>query len=314
MNQVRLGNFAQAERMWLDQIAVLKAMGNLTGAAGLIAQVCEKIYFIQGRFSLARSAAEEALQIGTLVDDTPAIGFSLITLGLIAGINEDYGECQRLCEEVRSAYAKRFTEYTNIAAWGFALAACGQGNVTAAQEHLAVASSYLFEILGDVGIIAALPIAAVILAHHEHPVRAVELLALAHNHPLDAAGWIKKWPLVNRVCIELENVLGPAAYADAWERGTQSDLQAAMVDLKKLVNEDAAPTTSANQTLVEPLTPRELEILQLVAEGHTNAQIADLLVVSAGTVRWHLYNLCGKLTANNRTQAVMRARELEILQ
>ena len=65
--------------------------------------------------------------------------------------------------------------------------------------------------------------------------------------------------------------------------------------------------------LVEPLSPRELEVLALVAAGHSNREIARMLVVTEGTVKKHINNIFGKLQARSRTQAVARARELRLL-
>jgi LuxR family transcriptional regulator, maltose regulon positive regulatory protein len=65
--------------------------------------------------------------------------------------------------------------------------------------------------------------------------------------------------------------------------------------------------------LVEPLTKRELEVLALLATGRSNQQIADELVVALDTVKKHVSRVLDKLGATNRTQAVARARELELL-
>ncbi len=65
--------------------------------------------------------------------------------------------------------------------------------------------------------------------------------------------------------------------------------------------------------LVEQLTPRELEILALVAAGTPNPRIAEQLVVSLDTVKKHVSHLLGKLGAANRTEAVARARELDVI-
>jgi LuxR family maltose regulon positive regulatory protein len=65
--------------------------------------------------------------------------------------------------------------------------------------------------------------------------------------------------------------------------------------------------------LVESLSDRELEVLHLIAAGLSNQQIAAELVLTVGTVKWHLNNIYSKLGVNSRTQAVARARELRLL-
>jgi DNA-binding NarL/FixJ family response regulator len=54
----------------------------------------------------------------------------------------------------------------------------------------------------------------------------------------------------------------------------------------------------------EELTPRELEVLQRIRDGHKNKQIADLLAISENTVNFHIKNIVQKLGANDRTHAV----------
>ena len=65
--------------------------------------------------------------------------------------------------------------------------------------------------------------------------------------------------------------------------------------------------------LVEPLTARELDVLRLLAAGRSNAGMARLLIVEQSTVKTHLVHLYGKLGVHSRTQAVARARELNLL-
>lgn len=68
------------------------------------------------------------------------------------------------------------------------------------------------------------------------------------------------------------------------------------------------------QPLVEPLTERELEVLQLIAAGLSNQAIAETLVIAAGTVKRHTANIYGKLGVNSRTQASVKARELNLIE
>jgi LuxR family transcriptional regulator, maltose regulon positive regulatory protein len=65
--------------------------------------------------------------------------------------------------------------------------------------------------------------------------------------------------------------------------------------------------------LPEPLSEREREVLQLIAAGKTNRQIASELFVGVGTVKTPLNHLYRKLDAHSRTQAVARARDLDLI-
>jgi len=65
--------------------------------------------------------------------------------------------------------------------------------------------------------------------------------------------------------------------------------------------------------LVEPLTGREREVLQLLVDGASNREIAQRLVLSVNTVKKHVFNICGKLGVQSRTQAIAKARTLDLL-
>jgi len=71
--------------------------------------------------------------------------------------------------------------------------------------------------------------------------------------------------------------------------------------------------TNQGTGLMEPLTNRELEILRLIAAGQSNAEIGRRLYLALSTVKGHNLRIFGKLQAQNRTEAVARARELGLL-
>jgi NarL family two-component system response regulator LiaR len=67
------------------------------------------------------------------------------------------------------------------------------------------------------------------------------------------------------------------------------------------------------QPLAEPLSARELEVLDLIAAGLTNPEIADRLFIAHGTVKRHINNIYGKLQVRHRAEAIARARDLGLL-
>jgi len=67
------------------------------------------------------------------------------------------------------------------------------------------------------------------------------------------------------------------------------------------------------ESLVEPLSERELEILSLIARGASNKEIASQLYIAEGTVKNHVTHILGKLDVRDRTRAALKAKELNIL-
>jgi DNA-binding NarL/FixJ family response regulator len=76
---------------------------------------------------------------------------------------------------------------------------------------------------------------------------------------------------------------------------------------------EPSPPATGNDSLVEPLSDRELEILRLMAEGLSNREIGAALFITEGTVKNHVTNILGKLNVRDRTQAALRARELGLI-
>ena len=70
---------------------------------------------------------------------------------------------------------------------------------------------------------------------------------------------------------------------------------------------------SPENRLLEPLTPRELDVLRLLVEGCSNKQIAEQLVLAEGTVKFYVHGILEKLEVHSRTQAITRARGLSLV-
>lgn len=103
---------------------------------------------------------------------------------------------------------------------------------------------------------------------------------------------------------------------DKWPSAKRSFLEAITVSI---ATEGAATdrkdpaSGSVVRGLIEPISEREREILNLIAAGSTNSVISTTLFISQNTVKWHLKNIFGKLGVSNRTSAVAVARQLFLL-
>ena len=77
--------------------------------------------------------------------------------------------------------------------------------------------------------------------------------------------------------------------------------------------DSAAPLVGTTQSLLDPLTGRGIEVLHLIAAGLSNREIADRLFIGLSTVKKHINRMYSKLGVRRRTQALIRARELNLL-
>ncbi|MCE1252605.1 MAG: LuxR C-terminal-related transcriptional regulator [Anaerolineae bacterium] len=87
----------------------------------------------------------------------------------------------------------------------------------------------------------------------------------------------------------------------------------ALVVLNGFPSENTPASAPAQNALTEPLSEREIEVLRLMAEGVSNAEISERLFVTINTVKKHITNIFNKLEAENRFQAVEKARRLKLV-
>jgi len=92
-------------------------------------------------------------------------------------------------------------------------------------------------------------------------------------------------------------------------------IKTALLD-ELLISEDktlTSRTLQGGETLVEPLSERELAVLTLIADGRSNREIADQLFPSVATVKWYLTHIHSKLGVQCHILAIMRTRQLNLV-
>jgi LuxR family maltose regulon positive regulatory protein len=149
------------------------------------------------------------------------------------------------------------------------------------------------------------------VAHHAHGEKneAAQLLgvALAQAEP---GGFI-------RIFVD-EGILMARLLSEAAARGIMPDYISrllAVFEAEEQMSEDKSylPSAPPGQSLTEPLSQRELEVLQLIAQGLSNREISERLFLALDTVKGHNRRIFGKLQVQRRTEAVAKARSLNIL-
>ena len=144
-------------------------------------------------------------------------------------------------------------------------------------------------------------IAILIVTMHENPDYLLEALEAG------AAGYMLKDAPADRLISAVRRTLNG-------ESALNQELAALL--LRRLAEErkqNVPEPRKPSEPLREPLTPREAEVLQLLASGQTNQKIAQTLVISKGTAKVHVERVIRKLGVSDRTQAAVRAIKLGLL-
>lgn len=197
-------------------------------------------------------------------------------------------------------------------------------NATARATELAQESLALFQKIGDIANIAFVlrELSAIAVTQGQSQL-AVQLYAAADT-VLEALGYPSGHAFRADDPDPLSSVrtrMGETRFHAAWERGSTKTLDQAIEQARSFGQEigqtsnSQSPATRGDeeQSLIVSLNERELEILQLIAAGLSNTEIAERLVIALSTVKWHINNLFSKLGVRSRTQAVAHAKELGLL-
>ncbi len=299
------------ERYAREALALMREIGSVKGILGAI--------FYLARATLLKGELEEALALAEhmrdLANETNNLDGATLSADILAFLfcvrNEAYAEGATLAQTSQTISLEPFLGicYDMGTRWGHAVADCGQGQYAAARLRYPALFGQQRDDPAPATVCLALE--AVALAHEGMLDAAAELLGLAFQQPPWISGWLHHWPKVSRLRVDLARQLGEDAYRVAWERGGNQDLGTTIGSI--LGKEDHTPHKTANHSLLEPLSERELEVLGLIAQGLSNREIARHLILSTGTVKVHTRNIYGKLGVGSRTQALAQATRFKLL-
>ncbi|GIK36631.1 MAG: hypothetical protein BroJett011_04640 [Chloroflexota bacterium] len=271
-------------------------------------------------YAQARQHYQASHALADEFDNLEGRAVTLGNLGWVAWLQQEYTEALQLYQQSLALYREigdRGGLATSLS--GMAETTCALGQYQAAQQNfreaLEITSAMQFVPLT----LAILVGVAQLFGQTARPERGVKLLALALQHPASDSETRAR---AQQLLSHYEAKLSPDDFMAAKHRGASSNFeivtQQILTELAALlpVEENSlppAPLPLRSPALVDPLTPRELEVLRLIAEGMTNQQIADKLIISVGTAKFYTSQIYGKLNVTSRTQAIARAREIGLL-
>ncbi len=315
-----IGDYVEAKQLLDESLAMFQSLDYRFGIAKALNQL-GVIYFWGFRdYEAARQAYEQSLTIRREIRDQSGTGFTLNNLGDLAFRQENYQDARRYYEECL-AVKRQIGD-----PWGVALALVGLLDVTCACGQFEESQRYLqeglkaaLEIHATALVVGTFVSAAALLGKLGKFDPAAALLTLVMYYPFDA----KETKDVARNILNefephvtaetaalLHDALKASALVSQHARYLSAFTGLSPETLEPFIKAVAPPSEHA---LVEPLTSRELEVLQLLAEGMSNHDIAERLVIGAGTTKTHTLNIYRKLDVRSRTQAVARARELRLV-
>jgi non-specific serine/threonine protein kinase len=312
------GDFTSARDLCSGSLEIQRALGNKAGTANMLIRL-GATYGHLGDDGHARELLQEGLQLSGELGDLYGISTALNILGELARLQGDYNAARPYYEE--SLRIKREMG-------GKMGIAVGLHNLARVAHHLGseeeagamfVESLVLFNDLGSkLDVAMCLAGLGGVAAADKHPVRAARLLGAAGSllGEVGAIVWLADRADYERdievARAQLEEAVFSRAWAEGQDMGSEQAVRLALGEAEEVdAQVEARPTrTRAGTTPPETvLTPREMDVLRLVANGLTNAQVAQQLVLSPNTVSIHLYSIYGKLGVKSRTAAARFAIE-----
>ncbi|MBW3634088.1 MAG: tetratricopeptide repeat protein, partial [Chloroflexi bacterium] len=295
-----------------ESLALYRALGdrfNTGNALDLLGIAAED----HGDYALAEQLMTEALACFEEIGNYHSISQAIYHLGVIAYGQGDldlaiarYEESQRL--------ARAAGDHFNLAntLWYQGLIHCKRGQLARAADALEEALA-MEEALGNLeGAAPTFANFGVLAVAVDRPDVATRLLATAAG-AVDRRGVSFCLPErldYDRALTDVRNRLDEPIFRAAWDAGWTRTIRESASDIDEIL---AAARSQANLTAPPTptdgtgLTPRELDVLRLVAQGHSNQQVADALFISVPTVKSHLTNVLGKLRLPSRSAATAYA-------
>ncbi len=313
------GDYQQAAIHYEESLSLLREAGDKQGIALVLTSLGLTVFY-QGNHERARTLYEESLALFREVGDIRGIAATLTNLGILRLVQGELEYASRLCEEslaLRREMGDKGGSAHTLAILGRVAFSQNKYQQAAAcyQESLALRQ----ESGEKEGVAAALEGLAGICAVQGQARSASRLLGAAETlrestgvaiPPIDRA-------FNERIIATVYARLGEKAFTAARAEGRSMTPEQALALQEPLTAMTQSPplhtTPSPPPAHPDELTAREVEVLRLVAEGLSDAQVAEQLIISPRTVQGHMRSIFNKINVNSRTAATRYAIEHKLV-
>ena len=299
----------EAIRRYQESLTIYREIGDRRGAARVLYWIGLETYFVH-QYAEAARFCEESLAIYRETGNPGGIASNLSILGWCAYDQGSYDEALRFHQE-HLAFAIEAQNGWHImeSQFGLGLAHWALGQRSQALSQLQISLTQALKIGPEM--VPCMHDILVELWPLWEKERAVELLSFGFRPTM----WDLPFPTQKHgqeALEKLKSEMSPDTFQAAFERGKNLDLRATVEWLiEQLETLQNVPQKPIPQKAI--LNSREIEVLLLIAEGLTNQEIAEYLVLSVSTIKWYINEIFGKLDVTSRTQAVLRAQSLGLL-
>jgi ATP/maltotriose-dependent transcriptional regulator MalT len=315
------GEYRQAQAYAKQALAVAQTVGDSWFLSFCHEELANSAMAL-GEYTVAHEHYTACHTLCHAANHPEGVARALSGLADVALERQAYAEAQQLYQQGLLGHQRVFSE------GGIAYSLVGLAKVAIALNDYPTAGHYLQQALKVIQKMRSVRSEMQLLMHISRfflltgrRERGLELLALVLRHPASSQSNRDE---AQALLAEWRSTIQPDRFAKIMQQVHSDDLslvlEALAAELTMPVNvpdEGQTPghrrPTQANQPLVEPLTPRELNVLQLLARGLSNQEVAAELILSVGTVKFYTGQIYGKLGVNSRTQAIVHARELQLL-
>jgi predicted ATPase/DNA-binding NarL/FixJ family response regulator len=274
----------------------------------------------RGKFELAREHFEASYALREEFGDSEGMAVALVHLADTAALRGDH-------REAAQSYRRGLSLYRDLGdRGGRATALCGMGRSACALGDLEQGRDYLLRALDIADAMQFVPLLFdVLLGVGELMIAGkdveagVEILAFVSQHPNAQHATRQQ---VDGLIEQVSGQLSKSALSGTRRRASGHQLENVLAAVRSALEQAQSQGevvgasrvgAAASATKNDLLSEREVAVLQLIANGRTNRQVAEALDIRVGTAKWYTSQIYSKLSVKNRTEAVARARTLGVL-